>query len=208
MTSKEALSSENEKLFKEFLDKENQRLAHENASLHNKTQVCTVELLRYPTEQDLLWVKQCTLNTVGKSSTTAPTEEWVERLVKAEHSPIRELWFGFKLTIPYWVSVHFVRHHIGVNHYVQTQRTDRTGVSRDNKPQGEIVSHIMSINAQELINMAHKRLCQQASLETRLVMHEIVRKVIEVAPYMKDVLVPLCAYRNGKCTEMFPCKKV
>ena len=100
----------------------------------------------------------------------------------------------------------FVRHHIGVNHYVQTQRSDRTGVNRSEKPQGEIVSHIMSINAQELVFMAHKRLCKQASAETQAVMREIVKKVVEVAPYMKSVLVPLCAYRNGKCTEMFPCK--
>ena len=167
-----------------------------------------VELLKYPSEQDLLWVKQCTLNTVGKETTKAPTEEWIERLVKAEHSPIRELWFGVRLTIPYWVSVHFVRHHIGVNHYVQTQRDDRTDgtVSRSDKPQGELVSHIMSINAQELIQMSHKRLCKQASLETRQVMKMIVDEVISKCPYMKDVLVPLCVYRNGKCTEMFPCK--
>ena len=166
-----------------------------------------VSILKYPNEADLMWVKTCTLNTVGKSSTKMPTAEWLERLVKSEHSPIRELWFGIKMEIPYWVSVHFVRHHIGVNHYVQTQRDDRTNdeVPRHLKPQGEMVSHIMSINAQELINMAHKRLCRQASPETREVMLAIVKAVIDVAPYMKDVLVPMCAYRNGKCTEMFPC---
>ena len=166
-----------------------------------------VELLKYPSEQDLLWVKQCTLNTVGKETTKAPTEEWIKRLVEAEHSPMRELWFGIKMEIPYWVSVHFVRHHIGVNHYVQTQRSDRTGVLRDEKSQGELVSHIMSVNAQELVFMAHKRLCKQASVETRDVMRTIVQEVVKVAPYMKDVLVPLCMYRNGKCTEMFPCGK-
>jgi hypothetical protein len=167
----------------------------------------TVELIKYPTEEDLLWVKRCTLNTVGKDTAKGPTEDWVKRLVEAEHSPIRELWFGIKMTIPYWVSVHFVRHHIGVNQYVQTQRDDRTSdaVSRNDKPQGEMVSHIMSINAQELINMSHKRLCLQASPETREVMQAIVKEVINVAPYMRDVLVPLCKYRNGKCTEMFPC---
>lgn len=101
----------------------------------------------------------------------------------------------------------FVRHHIGVNHYVQTQRSDRTNVNRDEKRQDEIVSHIMSINAQELINMSHKRLCLQASKETREVMRMIVNEVVKVAPYMKGVLVPLCVYRNGKCTEMFPCWK-
>ena len=164
-----------------------------------------VELLKFPSPEDLAWVKTCTLNTVGKVSTTAPTEEWVTRLVNAEHSPIRELWFGVKMTIPYWVSVHFVRHHIGVNHYVQTQRSDRAGKIRDIKPQDSPVTHIMSINAQELINMCHKRLCLQASFETRHVMQLIVQEVLKAAPYMKDVLVPLCVYRNGKCTEMFPC---
>lgn len=164
-----------------------------------------IELLKYPSEKDLQWCKTCTLNTVGKTSTTLPSNEWIKKLVNAEHSPIRELWFGIKMIIPYWVSVHFVRHHIGINHYVQTQRTDRTGVNRSEKRQDELVSHIMSINAQELIFMAHKRLCKQASKETRKVMQEIVNQVIDVAPYMKEVLVPLCVYRNGKCSEMFKC---
>ena len=167
-----------------------------------------IEVIKFPNEKDLMWCKTCTLNTIGKKSTKAPNEEWIKRLVESEHSPIRELWFGIKMNIPYWVSVHFVRHHIGVNHYVQTQRTDRTGINRDELKQGEMVSHIMSVNAQELIFMAHKRLCKQASKETQLVMKEIVEKVVEVAPYMKDVLVPLCVYRNGKCSEMFSCKEV
>ena len=165
-----------------------------------------IEVIKFPNEENLKWCKTCTLNTVGKKSTKAPNEEWIKRLVASEHSPIRELWFGIKMEIPYWVSVHFVRHHIGINHYVQTQRTDRTGINRDELKQGEMVSHIMSVNAQELIFMAHKRLCKQASKETREVMKEIVKQVVEVAPYMKDVLVPLCVYRNGKCNEMFSCK--
>lgn len=166
-----------------------------------------VELLKYPTTTDWQWVKTCTLNTVGKKSTKAPTEKWKRQLLEAEHSPIRELWFGIRMTIPYWVSVHFVRHHIGINHYVQTQRTDRTGVDRNNLPQGEMVSHIMSINAQELIFMAHKRLCKQASEETRRVMQLICSQVAQACPELEGLLVPMCKYRNGKCTEMFPCKK-
>jgi hypothetical protein len=168
----------------------------------------SIEVIKYPYPEDLKWVRYCTLNTVGKATFKNPSEDWIKRLVEAEHSPIRELTFGIKMEIPYWVSVHFTRHHIGVNHYVQTQRSDRTGVPRERLPQGELVSHVMSINAQELINMAHKRLCKQASPETRAVMKEIVKQVVQVAPYMKDVLVPMCVYRNGKCTEMFSCKKV
>lgn len=166
-----------------------------------------VEILKHPTEEDWNWVKTCTLNTVGKTSTKAPTDEWKVKILKAEHSPIRELWFGIKMEIPYYVSVHLVRHHIGVNHYVQTQRDDRTNDStpRAEKPQGAMVSHIMSINAQELIFLAHKRLCNQASKETREVVKEICNKVIELNPEFKDLLVPLCYYRNGVCTEFYPC---
>lgn len=169
-----------------------------------------VELIKSPDLIDWFWVKTCTLNTIGKVPQTASvTKEWKEKILLSEHSPIRELWFAVKMEIPYWVSVHFVRHHIGVNHYVQSQRDDRSinVVPRSEKPQGEIVSHIMSINAQELINMAHKRLCRQASTETREVMQMIVKEVVEVCPEFEKVLVPNCVYRNGKCTEFFKCNK-
>lgn len=165
-----------------------------------------VEILRHPTEEDWMWCKTCTLNTVGKISVKLPTDEWKTKLIQAEHSPLRELWFGIRMTIPSYVSVHFVRHHIGVNHYVQSQRNDRqTNYDRTKAPQDAMVSHIMSINAQELVFMAHKRLCGQADPYTRKVMQEIVKQVIEVAPEFKDVLVPLCGYRNGVCTEFNCC---
>ena len=168
-----------------------------------------IELLKYPTQNDWEWCKTCTLNTVGKKlKNKEVTTEWKTKIIQSEHSPLRELWFGFRMEIPYWVSVHFVRHHIGVNHYVQTQRDDRTNetVSRAEKPQGELVSHVMSVNVQELVQMAHKRLCKQASEETRQVMRQLCDLAVSVCPELKNVLVPLCAYRNGKCTEFFPCK--
>ena len=166
----------------------------------------SVEMLKSPTDEDWMWVKTCTLNTVGKKSTKLPTEEWKKKLIEAEHSPMRELWFGFRLEIPYWVSVHLVRHHIGCNHYVQTQRNDRQEkYDRNSAPQGQIVSHILSINAKELVFMAHKRLCGQASPETRAVVSKMRDLVIEKYPEFKDVLVPLCQYRGGVCTEFYPC---
>ena len=165
-----------------------------------------IEILKYPHEEDWMWCKTCTLNTVGKVSTKLPTDEWKKKLIEAEHSPLRELWFGIKMTIPYYVSVHFVRHHIGVNHYVQSQRNDRQdNYDRTQTPQDAMVSHIMSINAQELVFMAHKRLCGQAAKETRDVMKEIVEQVVEVCPEFKEVLVPLCIYRGGICTEFNCC---
>ncbi len=167
-----------------------------------------VELLRYPSSADWAWCKNCTLNTVGKKATTAATSEWKKKILESGHSPIRELWFGFKLEIPYWVSVHMVRHHIGVNHYVESQRNDRQDkYDRNAARQDETVSHILSVNAQELIQMSHKRLCNQASPETREVMKMMVEAVLEVCPEFKTVLVPECVYRGGRCTEFFPCGK-
>lgn len=166
-----------------------------------------IELIKYPTQTDWEYCKTCTLNTVGKKLVNKDiSSEWKRKILISEHSPIRELWFGFKMEIPYWVSVHFTRHHEGVNHFVQTQRTDRTGIDRNEIPQGATVSHIMTINAQALMNMSHKRLCKQASEETRQVMKEMCKLACEVCPELEGLLVPLCKYRNGKCTEFFCCK--
>ena len=65
-----------------------------------------VEIIKYPTDEDWLFCKQCALNTIGKNSTKLPSDEWKAKILNAEHSPIRTLWFAFKMEIPYWVSVH------------------------------------------------------------------------------------------------------
>lgn len=169
-----------------------------------------VTMIKHPTDEDWLFCRQCTLNTVGKTTTKLPSEEWKKKLIESEHSPIRTLWFAFKLEIPYWVSVHLVRHKFGVEHFVSTQRDDRhpeEQISREDKRQGELVSHVIYLNAQEFINIAHKRLCNQASPETKDVVKEMVRLALETNPEFKDVLVPLCTYRNGRCTEFNSCKK-
>ena len=108
-----------------------------------------VEVLKHPTDEDWLWCKTCTLNTIGKKTTQMPTEEWKRKILAAEHSPIRELWFGIRMTVPYYISVHYCRHSIGVTHYVQSQRNDRQdNYDRNAARQDAMVSHIMSLNAQ------------------------------------------------------------
>ena len=97
-----------------------------------------------------------------------PSPRWKKRILLAEHSPVRKLCFNWKwIDLPYWVSVHFVRHKFGIEHFVSTQRTDRTSVAREELPQGEFVSHECEANAQALITISRKRLCSCASPETR-----------------------------------------
>ena len=46
-----------------------------------------------------------------------PSARWKKRILLAEHSPIRKLCFNWKwLDLPYWVSVHIVRHKYGIEH--------------------------------------------------------------------------------------------
>lgn len=165
-----------------------------------------VKVLKYPTEEDWLLCKDCTLVTVGKESMKPPTEEWKKKILNANHSPIRTLNFCFKLiNIPYWVSVHLVRH-IHAIPFVKTQRNDRQdNYDRGKAPQDALVTMNWFLNAEELITIAHKRLCMQASPETRAVIKEICRQVEELCPEFKGLLVPMCHYRGGVCTEFNPC---
>lgn len=164
-----------------------------------------VEILRYPTEEDWRRCKMLALNTVGKSEVKTVSDEWKHKILKAEHSPIRTLMFTIKMEIPYYVSVHFVRHKYGVEHFVTSQRNDRQSeYDRTQAPQGQMVTHIMDINAQALMQMSHKRLCGKADETTRSVMWMIAEAVMKTNPEFLGLLVPMCLYAGG-CREFKPC---
>ena len=165
-----------------------------------------VEVIKYPTEADWLLVKQCTLVTVGKETEKPPTEKFKRDLLRSRHSPIRELKFVFRLTdIPYWVSVHLCRH-IHAQPYVRTQRNDRQSeYDRNSAPQNAPVDMMWSMNAEALITIANKRLCNLASKETRELVRMICKEVITLCPEFKDELVPMCVRNGGVCHEIFPC---
>ena len=63
--------------------------------------------------------------------------------------------------------MHFVRHKHGIEHWISTRRTDRTGIDRNELRQDELVTHEFEANAQAIINISRKRMCFQASKETR-----------------------------------------
>ena len=134
-----------------------------------------------------------------------PSSAWKRKMLLAEHSPIRQLhikwkWVGLK----YWVSVHFVRHKIGIEHFVRTQRTDRTGKSRDEIAQSAVVDHECLANAQAIINISRKRLCRQASPETQTAWQALLVALATAEPELAGVCVPECVYR-GFCPELKCC---
>jgi hypothetical protein len=155
---------------------------------------------------DWIGVKIACLNTIGKTKTTKePSELWKKNLLLSEHSPIRRLKYIWTWTdLPYWVSVHITRHKFGIDHWVSTQREDRTGEDRDSKRQDEPVIHTVEGNAQALINVSRKRLCFQASTPTREAWEKAKVEVGKVDNVMASVMVKECVYR-GFCPELTSC---
>ena len=166
-----------------------------------------IDIIKYPTDDDWMLVKKCTLVTVGKDSDKPPTELWKRQILEARHSPIRELKFVYRISdIPYWVAMHLVRHHVGCQPYVKTQRNDRQRIyDRTDAPQSAPVDMIWSLNAEALMVIANKRLCRQAAVETRDVVKMMCRLALDVCPEFEGLFVPACEWQNGACHEMFPC---
>jgi hypothetical protein len=136
----------------------------------------------------------------------AESKVTLDQIYRCQHSPIRTQIFWVEMVdIPSFVSTHLVRHKIGVEHFVMSNRVDRggTGSETRNTP----VNHSMLINAEALINMARKRLCLKASDETREVFDLVCSEVLEVDPALCKYLVPECEYRGGRCFELKPCGK-
>ena len=165
-----------------------------------------VELLRTPQKEDWERCKIFALNTMGKNYTGSEViEEWKDKMLKAKHSPIRTLMFSIRMTVPSYVSVHFVRHKIGIEHFVQSQRNDRqTNYDRELAPQNMMVSHIMDVNAVQLMFMANRRLCGMADPTTRYVMGLICRGIEETNPEFKGHFKPMCEHLH-ECPEFKTC---
>jgi thymidylate synthase ThyX len=164
-----------------------------------------IKLIKHPIAEDWMLCKQCALVTVGKNAVTEPDIKWKHEILEARHSPIRVLNFVFELEIPYWVSVHLCRH-IHAQPFVKSQRNDRQSeYDRNEAPQNAPVTMLWYMNAEELMVIANKRLCKQASEETRNVVQAMCDEVIKICPEFLGLLVPMCQY--GRCHEMFPCRK-
>ena len=150
----------------------------------------TVELAR----------KACSFTTHGQIDSVMT----LDKIYRCEHSPMRTQIFWIEmLGIPTSASVHLVRHKIGVEHFVQTMRDDRG--ANHVADRNTLVNHAMLINAQEVINIARKRLCMSAHPKTREVVEAIKRIMEHVDRDLALATVPECEYRGGVCHELKSC---
>ena len=139
----------------------------------------------------------------GKPLTLALWED----MLHAEHSPIRSLEFAVTWTdMPYWVTTHLDRHHVGVQPFTRSQRPDSArpvDYDRNKAPQGAPVQFRMVLNTQALINISRRRLCMTASDATRAAWWEVKNWFMRSQDvYMwaiGRVMLPDCEYRGNVC---------
>lgn len=172
-----------------------------------------VEIKRLTNWSEVLDAARFTVNKCDLEK--EPSEEFKTRILTAEHSPIRSLIFMVTLyNVPTWVSQHIARHDKFAGHtmregeadehFVATQRSDRTGVDRSGLSQEELVDHRILLNAHDLITISKKRLCNCASPETRFVWQKVKEEVAKIEPELASRMVRECVYR-GFCPEMNCC---
>jgi hypothetical protein len=151
-------------------------------------------------------VKNACRTTINKKENDVePSHIWKRKILLAEHSPIRHISISARwYDLPYWVSTHITRHKFGVEHFVRTQRADRTGIARNELSQGSLVEHEILVDVQALINISRRRLCKLASIETREAWTALLSEVNILEPEIFGVCVPECVYR-GRCTEFKTC---
>lgn len=136
-----------------------------------------------------------------------PSQMTLEKIYRCEHSPIRTQQFWIELRgIETFVSVHLVRHNVGVTHFVESNRDDRGGAGDDVVTRESPVNHGMYVNAQALINMSLKRLCYASHSRTVSTYMKLKKAMRKVDPALSDAMVPACVYRNGICPELRECK--
>jgi hypothetical protein len=134
-----------------------------------------------------------------------PSLKWKNKMLSSEHSPIRIMNVIAEFEdIPYAISTHFVRHKIGIEHWISTQRNDRTGEDRTLKSQMAPVKYRFMANLQAIITISRKRMCSSADPVTREAWALFLAELFKVLPEMEAHCLRECEYRGG-CTEYKCC---
>ena len=138
-----------------------------------------------------------------------PSKNFMEAIYKSEHSPIRNKIFKFYVeAIPYWLSVHFVRHWVGSNPqmqpYVATNRNDRVDIEAH---RDELTNMELVLNAQSIIDISKLRLCGVAHIEAQKLWQAFLNELRNIDEELFNNCVPNCIYR-GFCPEQKCCRRI
>lgn len=169
-----------------------------------------ITLIDKPTASDWAGVKRRALITMygkGTGEVGEPSPKWKRKILRARHSPIRYLRYGFLIKeIPSNVATHLCRH-VHAQPYVSSLRNDRQDeMDGDAARRDTPVNMILDVNAEELMAIANKRLCYKAAERTRMAVAKMCELAAESTPEIGEFLVPMCEYAH-ECYEMESCGK-
>lgn len=170
------------------------------------------KIISSASEQDWIRAKESGLLTQRKRIVTPPNKEYKRKLIKSEHSPLTTLYVTWEWNdMPYYVSNHFVRHHVGITHFVSSQRNDTNSnvqnhTDRKDLKQDAPVNHRCVADYLSVINISRKRMCGKAAPETQNAWLMFLNELKEYEPVLVEACVPNCVYRGGICAEFEPCK--
>ena len=163
-----------------------------------------IEITRVTSWTDVLNAARFTHRLPLKSG--EPSVKWKKKIIKAEHSPLRCLMFNIDFyDIPYYVSVHLVRH-VHSQPFVSTSRPDidRHQSSREEQRKTDPVNMRLFLNAQEIINISKVRLCNKAESKTKNIWFKVIQELFKIEPELANACRPSCFYR-GFCPEIKSC---
>lgn len=150
-----------------------------------------------------LKIKSACMTTISKQAGKEPDDEWKKKLIISRHSPLRRGTISWKWEeIPYAISTHFARHHIGCEKFVGTERTDRTGIDRATRSQMNVVPMEMDGNIESILNISERRLCFCADPLTRKYWQAFLEEVRKYDEIIYWGNVPQCVSHGG-CVEPF-----
>ena len=149
-------------------------------------------------------VNDCRATVKKEALGREPSDAWKRKILISEHDPIRDIIVKFRWSdIKYWIAMHFKTH--VWRSRTNSQRNDRqTEYDRDEAPQKAPVDFIGDPNVQHLIDTSRKRLCFQASPETREYWEDLKATLRLYESEISDVMVCNCVYRCG-CPELRTC---
>lgn len=165
-----------------------------------------VTCIYWPGERERMLFKRAVRITMGDATEpkNGPSEKLLHDCLEARHSPIRVLNFAFLIEgIPSNTSVHLCRH-VHATPFVSSLRNDRQDkMDGDTAPRNTPVDMIIFMNAEEMMVIANKRLCNKAAPMTRRVVQMMCMEALGKMPELTGLLVPMCQY--GRCHEIESC---
>ena len=135
-----------------------------------------------------------------------PTSKWKLKTCYAQHSVLRDLIFTIKIEdVESQIISHLIRHQKEFTQpYVQTLREDLTGIPSDTVTRLTKNGVKFTLNAKSIIDISRVRLCNKASIDTRLVWKAVIEELRKIEPELTQICVPQCV-EKGFCQEYQTC---